>query len=52
MTEFSDLVEAYIQYDRQWKRDYRIAHAKRELARATTDEGRNFWRAVLQRNED
>ncbi len=63
MTEFSEQVEEYILQDRQWPRSLRINHAKMQLARAifnyekmagthNTRDTVNFWRAILQRNED
>jgi hypothetical protein len=60
MTEFSRQVTEYIENDRQWPRQHRINHAKMQLARLAAlkaagvrgfpDE--NFWRAVINRNED
>ena len=52
MTEFSEQIEEYILQDRQWPRSLRINHAKMQLAKAKSDFSRNFWRAILQRNED
>jgi len=60
VTEFSEKVEEYILKDRQWKREYRINHAKRQLDQLIMAKNRgikglvwdeNFWRAVLQRIE-
>jgi len=52
MTEFSEQVEEYIREDRQWPRHLRINHARMQLAKAGSELSRNFWRAILQRNED
>jgi hypothetical protein len=59
MTEFSERVESLIKHDRQWRRRHRIAHAKAMLSMCDgirqqdlAERSRNFWRAVLQRNED
>ena len=53
MTEFSEQVEEYIKQDRQWLRHCRIAKAKTMLDKeALNTVTYNFWRAVLQRNED
>lgn len=60
MTEFEQQVENYILADRQWPRQHRMAHAKMMLSKAYDEDlpimewnrQMNFWRAVLQRNED
>lgn len=60
MTEFEQQVENYILADRQWLRQHRMAHAQMMMDKyrnATPDKPQsqyalNFWRAVLQRNED
>ena len=43
-------VRDYLLADRQWKRDHRIAHAKRMLALVTTPKEKQFWRDVLDAN--
>lgn len=59
MTEFSELVEDYIIKDRQWPRRHRIAYAKMMMEKGEQEHpvlgnimSKNFWRAVLKRNED
>ena len=43
-------VKDYILADRQWKRDHRVAHARSQLAKATTPLEKSFWEAVLTAN--
>lgn len=61
MSEFSRQVDEYIHNDRQWPRQHRINHAKRQMGLALkrnmmfnpeAQSAVNFWHAVLQRNED
>ena len=45
-------VKAYILADRWWKREHRIAHAKMMVVAAKSQHDREFWRQVLQANEN
>lgn len=40
-------VKDYLESDRQWTRELRIANARWHLAQATEDADREFWTAVL-----
>lgn len=42
----------YLLADRQWKRDVRINRAKVMLRKAATPQEKQFWRDVLNANED
>jgi hypothetical protein len=51
-TLFAKTVDVFVEADRQWPRRHRLSHYKTVLGQATDDRERNFWRAILQRNED
>lgn len=51
-TEFAKQVHEYVLADRQWPRHLRIAHAKMQMEKTLSVTSKNFWRAILKRNED
>jgi len=50
--DFEEKIEAYLQVDRQWPRHLRILYAEAQKKKATSDEDRRFWNAVIRRNKD
>lgn len=42
----------YIIEDRQWKREYRINHARYMLSKAVTEQDKQFWRDVIDTNKE
>ena len=45
-----NILQEYLLQDRQWPHHLRVGHAKMQLANATTDDDRAFWKAVLKAN--
>ncbi len=49
MSISKELVQAFIESDRQWTRELRVAHAKFMLSEAVGEDDKEFWKAVLER---
>lgn len=45
-------LSCFLRFDRRWPRRLRIDHARMQLSKATSESDKEFWRAVLEANED